>query len=212
MKRITLFFLIAFALLIDCEAQENAKNILDKASAAFVKDNGIKAEFTLEMSEQGRNSSQTKGSICIDKDKFVMATPQSITWFDGKTQWSYLPASEEVNISNPTDEELQSINPYLLLKMYKKGYNLSSGSTKTFQGKPVYEVILTPTASQNGISFIDLYIDKQTFRPLFIEVVQDNGSLYKLTITHYLIRQTFDDKIFRFDKKKYPDVEEIDLR
>lgn len=212
MKKVVTILSILFFLTGICEAQNDAKSILDKASSVFVKDNGVKAEFRLEVSDQGHAPHPIEGNICIDGDKFVMTTPQSITWFDGKTQWSYLPSSDEVNISNPTREELQTINPYLLLKMYKKGYHLSLGNATTFRGKPIHEVTLTPASSQNGISFISLYIDKQTSRPLLIEVMQNNGSLSKITITNYLIRQTFDNKIFVFDKKKYPDTEEIDLR
>lgn len=212
MKKISLFLLFTFASILLSEAQDNAKSILDKASSTFIKDSGVKAEFNLQVSEQGRPKGQTDGAICIKGEKFVMDTPESITWFDGKTQWSYVVTSGEVNISNPTREELQTINPYLLLSTYKKGFTYELGKAKTFRNKPIYEVILTPVTAKNGISFVTLYIDKQTFHPLFIEVMQDNGSLSKITITAYHIKQVFSDKIFIFDKKKYPDVEEIDLR
>lgn len=212
MKKISLFLLFTFASILLSEAQDNAKSILDKASSTFIKDSGVKAEFNLQVSEQGRPKGQTDGTICIKGEKFMMDTPESITWFDGKTQWSYVVTSGEVNISNPTREELQTINPYLLLSTYKKGFTYELGKAKTFRNKPIYEVTLTPVTAKNGISFVTLYIDKQTFHPLFIEVMQDNGSLSKITITAYHIKQVFSDKMFIFDKKKYPDVEEIDLR
>lgn len=211
-KRLSLFITLA-AVLSFCAAQENAKGILDKVSSVFTKDNGIQAEFKLQVTEQGRTKGDGRGTIRIKGDKFMMETPAGITWFNGKTLWSYLPSTDEVNISTPGREELQSINPYLLLNTYKKGFECTLGNKKTFQNKPVYEVTLTPVNSKNNdIACITIYIDKQTYRPLYIDVMQNNGLITKITVTGYLVKQTFADTLFVFDKKKYPDAEEIDLR
>ena len=56
-------------------------------------------------------------------NRFYLNSGGIQSWFDGTTQWSYLESSEEVNVSNPTPEELQTINPYALLSIYKSGYN-----------------------------------------------------------------------------------------
>lgn len=52
---------------------------------------------------------QSAGVIELKGEKFVLKTDDGITWFDGKTQWSYLRSSDEVNISNPTGTELQAL-------------------------------------------------------------------------------------------------------
>lgn len=51
--------------------------------------------------------------------------------------------NDEVNVSTPTQEELQQINPYTFLYMYQKGFSYKLGTVKTFQGKAVWEVVLT---------------------------------------------------------------------
>ena len=56
-------------------------------------------------------------------NKFCLESGGIKTWFDGKTQWSYVEQNEEVNVSSPTPEEIQSVNPYALLTAYKKGFN-----------------------------------------------------------------------------------------
>lgn len=45
-------------------------------------------------------------------------------WYDGRTQWSYLKSTGEVNISTPTEAQQAQMNPYQFLSVYKSGYNL----------------------------------------------------------------------------------------
>ena len=132
------------------------------------------------------------------------------SWFDGKTQWSYLESSEEVNVSNPTPEELQTINPYALLSIYKNGYNYKYAGTKSCNGKQGFEVILTPENKQD-ITSITLFVS-QTYQPLYIKVEQNNKSANEIIVTSYQTNQPLDNTTFKFDKKKFPNAEVIDLR
>lgn len=43
-------------------------------------------------------------------NKFKIEIPDAITWFDGTTQWVYIKDTDEVNITNPTGDELQAIS------------------------------------------------------------------------------------------------------
>ncbi len=84
---------------------------------AFRKEIGIKLTISVRAPEGNSN-----GSICLKDDKFLLETEGMTTWFDGRTQWSYLASSDEVNVSEPTPEELQGINPYAWLSLYKKDF------------------------------------------------------------------------------------------
>ena len=86
-------------------------------------------------------------------EKFLLDADGVKTWFDGRTQWSYLTNSDEVNISEPTPEELQSINPYALLSIYKQGYHMKLGKADTYGGKPAYEVILTASNRKQDLCY-----------------------------------------------------------
>ena len=130
--------------------------------------------------------------------------------FDGTTQWSYLESSEEVNVSNPTPEELQTINPYALLSIYKSGYNYKYTGIKSRNGKQGFEVILTPENKQD-ITSITLFVS-QTYQPLYIKVEQSNKSANEIIVTSYQTNQPLDNATFKFDKKKFPNAEVIDLR
>lgn len=214
MKNIIAYIIATFLCIAPATAaaQESPQSILDKVSATFDRDKGIKAELSIQLSEQGGHKRTSTGTICIKGEKFVMETPHMTTWFNGKTLWSYLPNSDEVSVSNPTKEELRNINPYLLLSSYKRGYACTLGNRKTYQGKAVYEVELTPAKADYGIVAITACIDQQTLRPLCIEFLQDDGLLTKIDIQAYHVKQDFAESLFSFDRKKYPDAEIIDLR
>ena len=97
--------------------QPDARDILDRAAEAFRREGEVKITFSVRAPE-----GNTNGSIRLKGDKFLLETEGVTTWFDGRTQWSYLASSDEVNVSEPTPEELQSINPYSWLSLYKQDY------------------------------------------------------------------------------------------
>lgn len=204
---IALLTLPAFA-----QQQVQAKVVLDRAAAAFRNAGGVKAGFDVKVFSKGRPAGETAGVIQLKGEKFKLETADVITWFDGKTQWSYLPDSDEVNISNPTPAELQSLNPYALLQLYQHGYVCKLGPMKNFRGKPVYEVILTAVNRTHEPLSMRAVVAKDTYRPLFIAVEQRDKSRSEITITSYQTGQKYADTLFVFDKKQYPQAEIIDLR
>lgn len=192
--------------------QAKAKEILDKTAANFRQAEGIKAEFEIKSFSKGHLAGQTSGVIQMKSEKFLLKTAESTIWFDGKTQWSYLSGSEEVNVSNPTAEELQGMNPYTLLYSYKKGFSFKLGGTKTFRGKQIYEVVLTATAGNKNLTNVVLYVARDSYQPLYIVAEQRDKSRSEITVTAYQTGQRFADSLFVFNKKQYPHTEIIDLR
>lgn len=214
MKRFT-FILFLNALLCPLAAQSSqkeAKEVLDNATAAFHKSGGIKAEFNAKLFDEKQLLGQTQGTICLQEEKFLLKTPEAVTWFDGKTQWNYMSENEEVNIIVPTAEELQSLNPYAWLTTDRKGFECKTGTVKTFEGKSVHEIILTAEEANRDVLHIRLYITKDSRQPVYVETVQRDGYRSEITVTDYRTGQKYDDAIFTFDKKQYPNAEMIDLR
>lgn len=97
------------------QQQSQAKAVLDKTAEAFRKAGGVKADFIIKFVTNGLVEGSESGTIQLKGEKFVLKASEVITWFDGKTQWSYVVRNDEVNVSNPTQEELQQINPYTFL-------------------------------------------------------------------------------------------------
>ena len=195
------------------QQQSQASVVLDRTAESFRKAGGIQAEFTVKAYNNGRYEGESTGTIQLKGEKFMVKTPEAVTWFDGKTQWTYLENSDEVNVSTPTPEELQSINPYALLYMYKNGFTAKLGTVNTFQGKPVTQVILTAIDRKQELACIVLYIAKDTYQPLYILLQQKNlKSRSEVFINSYRAGLNYADSNFVFDRKQYPNAEVIDLR
>lgn len=197
-------YLLALALFLSAsvfaQKDKQAREVLDKTAHTLQQAGGIRATF----------GGTGNGTLLLKGDQFYLNSGGVQSWFDGKTQWSYLESSEEVNVSNPTPEELQTINPYALLSIYKNGYNYQYAGTKSRNGKQGYEVILTPEQKQD-IASITLFVSK-AYQPLYIKVEQSNQSANEIIVTSYQTHQPLDNATFKFDKKKFPNAEVIDLR
>ena len=195
------------------QQQSQAKAVLDKTAEAFRKAGGVKADFIIKSVTNGLVEGAESGTIQLKGEKFVLKASEVITWFDGKTQWSYVVRNDEVNVSNPTQEELQQINPYTFLYMYQKGFSYKLGTVKTFQGKAVWEVVLTANDKKQELESITLYVTKNAYEPVCIQLQQrGQKTRNEITVTAYQTGLDYADDVFTFDRKAYPTAEVIDLR
>lgn len=202
MKKIFLVVLLMGIAWLQAVAQQDAKaeSILNKMAATYRQAGGISLTF----------GGTQRGKLLLKGDKFYLESGGIQTWFDGKTQWSYVSQNEEVNVSTPTPEELQSINPYALLTSYKKNFNYRYMGAKTRQGKRGQEIVLTPKASQD-VKSITLNV-KENGSPVYIAIQLPNGDKQEFQVSSYQTGVNLPDATFRFNKQKYPHAEIIDLR
>ena len=143
--------------------QELLDKIVEKAYASGY----IDVDFTAYM--EGGNS---QGHILVQGKQFVLETPGMKTWFDGKTQWTLAEENEEVSISEPTDEELQSLNPYAWMSLYQQGYDLKFAET----GVPnVRKVIMTTTIPREEMQSIVLLIHQTELYPVRLSMAGRGG-------------------------------------
>jgi outer membrane lipoprotein-sorting protein len=186
------------------QKDSKARAVLDKTAAVFTKSGTTMTQFSVH-GAQGNAS----GKFTMKGKKFVLRTSDIVTWFDGTTQWSYLPSSKEVNITTPTGEELHTINPYAFLTLYKKGFNYTMTETKS-NGKACYQITLTPEKKRD-VQEIVLVVDKSNSHPYSIRMKAD-GKTSTITVKSIQTNLKLGDDAFRFNSKNYPDAEIIDLR
>ena len=197
---IILYILLFLPLHLFAQNKAKANEILKKTENLIQNAKGIRTVF----------ESNERGELWIKGEKFYLNCAGIQTWYNGQTQWSYVEANEEVNISTPTLEELQQINPYLLMKSYKSGYNYQYKGNRTINHQTGYEIVLTPLKQQD-ISSITLLISTE-YIPLYIKIEQNHLSSVEFYITTFQESPDLSDEWFTFDKNKFPDAEIIDLR
>ncbi|WP_297906032.1 LolA-like putative outer membrane lipoprotein chaperone [uncultured Parabacteroides sp.] len=212
---------IAFIGLVSClifgfgigARAQDANDILGKAAAAYENSNGISASFTMFTRSAGQNAGESfEGTIQMKGDKFTLVTPDALTWFDGTTQWTYVERNDEVNVTNPTGEELQFTNPALLLNSYKKGFTaVYKGESTAPNGKAAYDVELVPR-KKGDIVKVELQIEKYSGFPARITVTSKNGVSTTIRISQLKTGINQPDSFFVFQEEEYPDAEVIDLR
>ncbi|MBO7069076.1 MAG: hypothetical protein J6W52_10460 [Bacteroidaceae bacterium] len=189
---------------------QNARSILDATAAKIKQMGSVKASFTATSFNGTSEQASTKGTMLLQGKKMHLSTDDMKMWYNGKTQWSLIPESGEVNISTPTEREMTNMNPYSFLNLYKKGYKLSVRQTK-LRGKDVYEVHLVAQSAKNNAQEMYIDVTKNSYTPLCIRVRQDNN-WNRISIHSIQGNLTFTEKDFEFPKNEYPNVDIIDLR
>ena len=185
----------------------SAKQLLEKTSLLLESDTGAKIKFNTEF-VLGADEGETQGVVWMKGDQFVIETEQMKTWFDGLTQWSLIYEMEEVNIIEPTESELLDLNPYWILKTYRKGYSIKLGGAK----EGLNEIVLTAQKKSMDLQTIHLWINPTNGAPKYIEVHRKDKSLNKIKVLDLKLNEQLTSDMFKFNAKDYPTVEEIDLR
>ena len=201
MKRLlTIGMLVLLPYYLGAQTDRKAEEVLDKALSELSKTSGIRADF----------AGTEQGFLLLKGEKFYLNSGGIQSWYDGKTQWSYVADTEEVNISHPTREELQAINPYLILMRYKTDFDYNYKGTQTRNGVKGHEIVLTPKHSGNR-EVIRVFIS-HSHQPLAIKVEQDGRTMSEINVIKYQTNQKLEDGMFRFNKTLYPNAEIIDMR
>ena len=196
MKRLLNLLALLLLLCLHTNAQ-TARQVLDKTAAALSNEGGITASFTIK--------GGPSGTISVKGRKFQATTPQGIVWFDGKTQWTYVKDNQEVNVSNPNEEQLQMINPYNFVYLYRKGYKYTM-TTKN----GIHTIHLNATDKKKGIQEMYVTINAKTYVPSQIKMKQKNKWV-TINVSKFA-KANLADSIFKFKASDFPKAEIIDLR
>lgn len=200
------FFALCFIIssgILFCLGATTANSILDSASAKFRSAKSLKAAYTI--TADGQNQS---GTLTLSGDRFVISSPQISSWYDGKTQWTYSTHTGEINITEPTPEELQQVNPFAIISSFRKLYKAVLLKSPSSEKK----IRLTANDPHADISSVELTLNSNTLYPSLIEMTLSNKRKVTIKVTTVTPGAELPISTFRFEKSRFPGVPIVDLR
>nr|WP_199082741.1 outer membrane lipoprotein carrier protein LolA [Pedobacter sp. ASV19] len=196
------------------QPEAKAKSILAEVSKKYRSYDVVKAEFvfTIDNPEAKVKESQ-KGTLYVkaNANKYKMSMDDKDLISDGKSQWSYLKADKEVQVSN-VDNGSDALNPARIFTMYEKGFkSIYTGESKS--GGKVYQMVdLAPNDIKKPYFKVRLSIDKIAKQISNVVIFDKNGNKYTYNVKSFVPNVKVPESTFIFDAKKYPGVELVDLR
>lgn len=205
MKRI-FNILLFIAAVVSMQAAGNVDAIINQVVKTYRAANGISVNYIIT-TDQG----QTSGNIAMRGEKFRMLSADLKCWYNGTLQWSYTPVTEEVNITQPTAEELQMVNPYSIISSFRQTFSTQLLKSATASNHEVQ--MLPKNGKSTDIKSVRLTINRTTSLPVKIIFELKDRSSVIVTLSNYKTQQNFPDNTFVFNKAMVPaGTPVVDLR
>ena len=182
---------------------DNGYDIMSRCAAKFRDAPSVRVDFAIAHSAGSDN-----GMLIMSKRLFKVESPSISTWFDGKTQWTYVTDNNEVNVTEPTGEELMESNPFEVISMFGTHFNC-----RTLQSSPGNNIVeLVSKMPGMSISSAKVTISKSTGWPTAMTIVFDGGNSTSISINKVTVGQALPASQFKYDRSLHPKAEIIDLR
>jgi outer membrane lipoprotein carrier protein len=211
----TAILMIAFSLPVFSQTGNDpaAKAILDGVSAKFKTFKSVKASFTYKAENAaGKQLSSKNGTLLMKGTKYRVSFSGQEIYCNGVTVWNYDKSTNEVTISN-MDASSGMITPQkLFTNFYDKDFLYMLNGEKKIGAKVVQEIEMTPIDKSKPFHKVYLLIDKAAKTLYSTKVLENAGNRYSYTVSSMNTTTVLADTEFVFDKKKYPGVQEVDLR
>lgn len=189
-----------------------AQEILKGVSAKYKAMKSLSASFKITSQDQKAKTTDTQsGNLLVKGDKYKLSLKGQEVISDGKTVWTYLKESNEVQV-NDAGEKTDGISPTNIFTIYEKGFATKYAGDKKEGTKTLQQIELVPDDTKKGFFKIQLFIDKQDKVIKNAKIFNKNGTNMSYVIDQFKMNADAPDAVFTFDKSKYPGVEEVDLR
>lgn len=194
------------------QTDPKAQEILKGVSAKYKSYKSVSTSFKLNLLDQkSKKTTVQSGTVSLKGAAYNFAMSGQTVMCDGKTTWTYMKESNEVQISD-NKPMVDAISPTTIFTMYEKGFKSKFLAEKKVAGKAIQLIELTPDDNKKNYIKIQLKIDKVGKYVSEAKVFDKNGNIYTYSIVKFTPNATLTDDLFSFNKAKYLGVEIVDLR
>ncbi|MEY3343615.1 MAG: hypothetical protein RL090_1299 [Bacteroidota bacterium] len=216
MKNLVLAILASVFVTLTCSAQgtkdPKAQEILKSVSAKFKATKALSASFKIStLDQKTKKTDQRAGNIVLKGNKYKFSLAGQEVFCDGKSSWTYLKESNEVQISG-ADENTGGISPTNIFTIYENGFSTKYMGETKLNNVAVHHIELVPDDSKKSYFKIQLFINKTDKFITSAKIFEKSGSIITYTVEKLKLDVEAADNMFIFDKSKYPGVEVVDLR
>ncbi|MCF8336283.1 MAG: outer membrane lipoprotein carrier protein LolA [Bacteroidales bacterium] len=216
MKYIALLTIILLSGFNISAQDKNAEKLLKTLAEKHNAYENITADFTFHYkSLQSESENTWSGSVIMEGEKYKLELRNSTIYYNGTTLWNYLQGPNEVNISEPVQNEDSDIinHPHQIFDIYKKkNFKYKFLGKESMNGQEVYVIDLYPKTLDKDYSRIRLYLTQEAIQIHSAKIFAKDGSRYTIEIKNMKTNQSVHDSTFVFNTEAHPDAEVIDMR
>jgi outer membrane lipoprotein-sorting protein len=189
-----------------------AQEILKATSTRYKSLKSMSATFKITTLDQKTKKSDVQtGSLLLKGEKYKLTLKGQEVSSDGKTSWTYLKESNEVQVNDVAGNS-DAISPTNMFTIYEKGFSTKYMGEKKVDNVDVYQIELVPDDQKKSYFKIQLNIHKTEKIVTYARIFDRNGNIYTYSIDKFKVNVDAPDAMFTFDASKFPGVEVVDLR
>lgn len=189
-----------------------ANKILRSVSKKYKSYKTMATDFTMKIENRADGSKESyNGKLWIKGDMFKVTVAGQEIVSDAKTLWVYNESVNEVQISK-YQKNADDFNPSEIFTIYETGFSSRLKSEFQEDGKTYQLIELTPKNKKKPYFLLKLYVNKADDSIQTLKILYKAGTTQTYRIEKFQSNLKLDDSQFQFDKTKYKDIVEIDLR
>ena len=131
----------------------------------------LRSDFTVTVAEEVNAPMNYPGTIVMNGRQFRLSMFNIEAAYDGKTLYMYAPETDELTLSNPTEQELVESNPLLFAQALVPACNFTE---RTSDEQTI--ITLTPKDQSIGINRFTLQVRTADLIPLRVEIKEGKKS------------------------------------
>ena len=191
------------------QTDPEATKILDEVSNKALSQNALNIDFKYIINDQKENATyEQNGELTLKGKLYKLDLLGNTLYFDGSKNYNYIKEANEVNITLPDDntDNIFFTDPSDLFTFYKEGYKSRLNSAN----ENIADIDLFPSDIDLSYFRINFIVDVKNKNIKSFKVYGKEGVQYEIILKSIKPVQINDDD-FKFNPKKYPGIEIIDM-